>query len=45
MTAVCKTKGGPEYFVKINAEASDVVYNVVLPKNKNFIDFGDVFIS
>ena len=26
ITAICRVKGGPDYFVKINAEASDVAY-------------------
>lgn len=45
LTAVCKTIGGPQYYVKINAEASDVGYNVILPKDKNFIDVGEVYLN
>ena len=45
LTAVCKVIGGPEYFVKINAEASDVAYNVMLPKNRNFLDIGETFLD
>ena len=40
ITAVCWVKGGPDYFVKINAEASDVSYQIQLNKDKNFIDIG-----
>lgn len=42
LTAVCKVVGGPDYFVKINAEASDVAYSLIFPKNKNYLDAGDV---
>ena len=42
LTAVCKVVGGPDYFVKINAEASDVAYSLAFPKNKNYLDYGDV---
>jgi hypothetical protein len=28
ITAVCKITGGPEYFVRIYAEASDVAYEI-----------------
>ena len=45
LTAVCKVIGGPEYFVKINAEASDVAYNVMLPKNDKFLDIGETFLD
>ena len=26
ITAVCKVKGGPDYFVNVRAESSDVAY-------------------
>lgn len=45
ITAICRVQGGPDYFVKINAEASDVAYQIILSKDKNFIDLGQIFIG
>jgi hydrocephalus-inducing protein len=45
ITAICRVTGGPDYFVKINAEASDVAYQIHLSKEKNFVDLGQVFLG
>ena len=45
LTAVCKVIGGPDYFVKLTAEASDVAYSLIFPKNKNFLDAGETYLN
>lgn len=42
ITALCRVEGGPDYLVKVRAEASDVAYSLSLEKQKNTIDIGEV---
>lgn len=43
--AVCRVSGGPDYFVKIKSEASEVNYRIHLPYREKFINLKEVNIN
>lgn len=43
--SVCKVEGGPDYYVIVRAEASNVEYTLSLPKKNKLIDIGETYIS
>lgn len=43
--AVCRVDGGPDYFVKIRSEASEVNYRVHLPSRERFLNLREVSIN
>jgi hypothetical protein len=43
--AVCRVNGGPDYFVKIKSEASEVNYRIHLPFREKFINLKEVSIN
>lgn len=43
--AVCRVSGGPDYFVKIKSEASEVNYRIHLPYREKFINLKEVSIN
>ena len=43
--AVCRVNGGPDYFVKIKSEASEVNYRIHLPFKEKFINLKEVLIN
>ena len=43
--AVCRVNGGPDYFVKIRSEASEVNYKIHLSSREKFINLKEVSIN
>ena len=45
VTAVCKVEGGPDYFISVAAEASNVAYSISMPKKNKTIDIGEAYLG
>ena len=45
VVAVCRVNGGPDYFVKIKSEASEVNYKIHFPSREKFINLREVSIN
>ena len=45
VTAVCKVEGGPDYYINVSAEASNVAYNLSLSKKNKTIDIGETYLA
>lgn len=45
VVAVCRVDGGPDYFVRIKSEASEVNYKIILPSKEKFLNLKEVSIN
>jgi hydrocephalus-inducing protein len=45
VVAMCKVEGGPDYFISVKAEASNVAYNLSLSKRNKTIDIGETYLG